>query len=57
MADVIPFKAPPAKEPACSFCKTPVSKCKKFFSNGADKAICEKCLQVCQQRLKETDGS
>jgi len=54
MADVIPFKAPPAKEPACSFCKTPVSKCKKFMSNGADKGICDKCIKVCQQRLKES---
>ena len=55
MADVIPFKAPPAKEPECSFCKTPMSKCKKFMSNGVDKGICDKCLAVCQQRLKETE--
>lgn len=52
MSNIIPFKEP---DPKCSFCGTPKSAVKHFFSNGLDKHICGVCLAHATKRAKEHD--
>lgn len=52
--ELYPKKAP---DPKCSFCGTPKSKAKHFFSNNQDgrteRSICGACVAKAKQRLQE----
>ena len=51
MADIIEFTQI-KKEPQCSFCKTPKSKCKRLVGNSEKGTyICDKCLLTCSTIL------
>jgi hypothetical protein len=44
------FKKP---EPQCSFCKTPESKTKKLIGNNQGKFVCDKCLAIMTEQIKD----
>lgn len=47
-AEVLPFKE---TIPKCSFCGTPETDAKHFFTSGTGKHICGACVAHCKQRM------
>ncbi len=52
-ATIIPFKAP---VPKCSFCGTPETEVKQFFSSGTGKHICNVCVVYAKKRMEQNSG-
>jgi len=52
-AEVLPFKRP---IPKCSFCGTPDTDAKHFFSSGTGKHICGVCVAHCKQRMQSVQN-
>lgn len=51
---IIPFNKEKPKEACCSFCKKPKSQVKALVeSTLTGKTICDKCLEICRERLRE----
>lgn len=50
---IIPFKKEKPKEECCWFCKKPKSQVKSLVASTTGAAICDKCLEICRERLLE----
>jgi len=52
-AEVLSFKEP---SPKCSFCGTPETDAKHFFTSGTGKNICGVCVAHCKQRMQSVQN-
>ena len=55
MADILSFEKVVPPERVCYFCKKPESQCKSLIGAMDGPTICDKCVEQCNERIKESN--